>query len=382
MDYHYPQPSAPAAAMVMSPTAIEAHHDIHLIGGHGNHSHLSNEFQPPHFQTVQSGQSSGHDHAYNNISKLPFDPTLPLPSMPNYDDQGKVGESGKKDNSIAGDEDDDVQPELMEWPSVDSPEASEPVKCEMNELNNAEMTAEEKGKYVCDMCARRFRDKSNLKKHIKNIHSQKSTSRKAQVNGNAGERPFECNICHSRFKQSGSLQKHRKRIHKQQDKAVALYSETDYDEKDLREKTFVCDVCHKRFKYPSELRFHQMSHSDARPFACDECPAKFKEKRTLERHWAGVHKRKIEPEDDSETEELDDGERVRRITVEIKKVPKDLRRQLQAILPEQYLSKVCSMDAIDGEENDCGDGARGFSATIVLNLRTKGGVFQWPEHFQ
>ena len=83
--------------------------------------------------------------------------------------------------------------------------------------------------HECGVCARRFVERSNLKKHIQGKHRQvrphmceycgkkfsfTDGKRRHVNNTHLGLRPYACHLCNSAFKQRAHLQKHVLNVHK------------------------------------------------------------------------------------------------------------------------------------------------------------------------
>lgn len=143
-------------------------------------------------------------------------------------------------------------------------------------------------RYVCDICARVFRYKQGLDKHVKN-HL-----------GTRVEEKVQCNICSSWFTDQNCLNKHIRRIHVQTDLAslacdmcghVARNQNALYCHKRRMhtEEKFECEMCGKKFRRVNHMREHvAIHHTGADLYGCNYCPERFnaKNKQLLHRKTA------------------------------------------------------------------------------------------------
>lgn len=126
--------------------------------------------------------------------------------------------------------------------------------------------------FSCDVCLKRFSQKSSLnthkKIHLTNHrpftceHCPATFCRKPyldiHIRSHTGERPFECATCLKRFSQRSTLNIH-KRIH-------------------TGERPYACDICNKTFAVKSYVTAHRWSHVSEKPLNCDRCSMTFTSK--------------------------------------------------------------------------------------------------------
>jgi len=106
-------------------------------------------------------------------------------------------------------------------------------------------------KHVCSICKRAFRIAPTLKKHML-VHT--------------GEKAYTCHDCGRRFGTQSNLKSHIRGVHT------------------VQEKNYVCSVCGKLFAYNYALKFHMHRHSDDKPYHCEKCDKAFKRKGILDIH--------------------------------------------------------------------------------------------------
>ena len=140
----------------------------------------------------------------------------------------------------------------------------------------------------CNVCSKTFRDKYNLKKHVKQKTCQrnqnkckhcrkqfytdleetfqlnKGTCLECHQKRHEGEKPHTCKVCERVFDSKSELKGHAK-VH-------------------VGEKSYTCTECGKLFTSNTDLMSNKKSHGDQESYKCSICEKVFKREIFLRNH--------------------------------------------------------------------------------------------------
>lgn len=139
-------------------------------------------------------------------------------------------------------------------------------------------------KFTCDICCKKYTNKTNLKGHIFKVHHTQLPYRcyvcpkgyRSKVTLRNHERihrprkcPFSCTICSKAYSHEGALKQH----------LQEHLGETSGNVKKRR-----CQFCQMKFFTTQELVVHRTTHTDLRFYQCEICPMNFTTKGALQQH--------------------------------------------------------------------------------------------------
>lgn len=161
--------------------------------------------------------------------------------------------------------------------------------------------------HVCDICGKRFGDRSQFSRHLA-LHNGRQyrceTCKKDfssdvilrdHMKTHSDDRPLTCNICGKHFKWRNALRVH---LNKHYGSAFQCYvCGRSFTTKSYlmthvemhngpRVKAFTCNFCDKAYFDKSALRKHHATHAEnrIRPFACEICGKSFLANNNLQTH--------------------------------------------------------------------------------------------------
>ena len=129
-----------------------------------------------------------------------------------------------------------------------------------NDFQRHRLTHTDIKPHACVQCGKCFAQKSNLKKHTKNVHDKTARHR--------------CDTCGKVFQERNKLANHVKVVHQ-------------------KVKSFICNMCGRKFSYNNDLNIHMRIHTNEKPYKCDYCDKSFLRSSHLTSHTITNHTRKF-----------------------------------------------------------------------------------------
>lgn len=126
-----------------------------------------------------------------------------------------------------------------------------------NDLTSHEIIHYGTRKYKCDKCEKAFKTNTNLRTHQLIVHTDPLLWKHI------------CDICGKRFPQKSSFDQHRRRH--------------------LGEKRFSCQLCEKTFTSKGELQGHMKGHLNVQAYKCEHCGKAYRKRYTYNVHMTKIH---------------------------------------------------------------------------------------------
>ena len=177
-----------------------------------------------------------------------------------------------------------------------------------NETDQLTSSAMASSTFTCADCARSFKSKSLLQRHLSVVHSEarpyacdhcpltfkSATNLRAHQITHTGERKYSCEVCGKLFGYKTSLIQHIKLHEGQNGKSFACphcqkkFAQKGNLEEHIRihtgEKPFACTVCDRKFTTSSQWKMHEKRHKGEKPWQCPQCPKAFLHKESFKAH--------------------------------------------------------------------------------------------------
>ncbi|XP_063702483.1 uncharacterized protein LOC134832401 [Culicoides brevitarsis] len=145
-----------------------------------------------------------------------------------------------------------------------------------------------KNLYVCDICAKVYKTKSQYRYHYTTAHTEAAKQPKVQ-----------CDICEKFFLNEQCLRMHIKGMHAERGNHVcnvcgkvsqtirALRSHKRYMH--MASRKFACNICEKAFKVADALKEHMQVHLGGTLYNCDFCERTFNSRSNMYAHRKATH---------------------------------------------------------------------------------------------
>ncbi|KAJ8675113.1 hypothetical protein QAD02_010899 [Eretmocerus hayati] len=177
-----------------------------------------------------------------------------------------------------------------------------------------------RARYACDRCTHSTASKASLIKHLKCVHEENYSQRKAKT-------CYQCNNCYKNFLSLKSLDSHKKlddscirlKTLKKSNKITKSRYMPEGNDRDgylctqcnkrisskdhlkrhesihRGERPFQCSECDRCFNLQSTMRVHVLAHYDIKPYVCYKCDLKYSQRSALMTHWKNKHKNSPPP---------------------------------------------------------------------------------------
>lgn len=162
----------------------------------------------------------------------------------------------------------------ISFPAIN--EFKEHLEKEHSKMHTTQSVDSKQVRFACDVCGNMYKNKASAMNHLL-THTAKKTVRCARcdfscytkqqlaVHQTKHDKRFFCDICHKRFAQKSQLDVHVNAVH---------YNQRPYS----------CVLCNKTFKTKGSHDAHMVVHTDTRNYQCPHCDKKCRKRYDLTLH--------------------------------------------------------------------------------------------------
>lgn len=162
----------------------------------------------------------------------------------------------------------------ISFPSID--EFKDHLEEKHSKMHTAHMVDSKQVRFACDVCGNMYKNKASAMNHLLTHTAKKTvrcthcdfmcyTKQQLGVHQTKHDKRFVCDICHKRFAQKSQLDVHVNAVH-------------------YNQRPFACVLCNKSFKTKGSHDAHMIVHTDTRNYQCPHCDKKCRKRYDLTLH--------------------------------------------------------------------------------------------------
>lgn len=162
----------------------------------------------------------------------------------------------------------------ISFPSID--EFKDHLEEQHSKVHTTQTVDSKQVRFACDVCGNMYKNKASAMNHLlthtakKTVHCNQCdftcyTKQQLGVHQTKHDKRFVCDICNKRFAQKSQLDVHINAVH-------------------YNQRPYVCVLCKKSFKTKGSHDAHMIVHTDTRNYACPYCDKKCRKRYDLTLH--------------------------------------------------------------------------------------------------
>lgn len=162
----------------------------------------------------------------------------------------------------------------VSFPSID--EFKDHLEEKHSKLHTTSTVDSKQVRFACDVCGNMYKNKASAMNHLLTHTAKKNvrcnhcdftcyTKQQLGVHQTKHDKRFVCDICHKRFAQKSQLDVHINAVH-------------------YNQRPFSCVLCNKTFKTKGSHDAHMIVHTDTRNYQCPHCDKKCRKRYDLTLH--------------------------------------------------------------------------------------------------